>query len=288
MTDQLPQLGPSLQGPPLQPLPPPDQQPLPTPGLPQNSGGPVVVQMMTGMDMSPYLKLVIFGGSGTGKTRFAATAPKPFFIDTQGGTKTLRDWPELLAKVNIARVPEWRFFPPTIAAIKRRDHDLTRDRETFVLDTIDSLQRSNLRAILNAKQGGNKFLPMEHEYKQSGEMLIRLILELRDLEAHVIILMDQTVINDPAEEGRPARYEIRPGVTPKLAKTLVEEFDLVGYLQLNRDQEKFQNIHNILTTQSSDVMWHPKSRFRHLPTQLGNPTFDDLLKAANLYKEQPK
>lgn len=281
---QLPTLGPTLQGVApgaamLQPLPP-----LPTAPVQQ----PQLVQMMTGLDMRPWMKIVIFGGAGVGKTKFAATAPKPFFIDTQDGTLTLKDWPELLQNVNIARVPEWKYAGPTLEAIKRRDHPLTKDRETFVLDTVDSLQRSNIRGILAQKQGGNRYLAQQHEYKQSGEMLIRWLLELRDVQAHVIILMDQTVINDDPEEGKPGRYEIRPGVTPKLSKTLTEEFDLVGYMTLNRDKERFPTIHNILDTESSDIMWHPKSRFRHLPKQLGNPTFDDLLAAFNHHKTASK
>jgi hypothetical protein len=286
----LPQIGPSLQGlpgaPPANLAPLPGPPPLPAP-QPQATPGPQLVEMVTGLDMSDWVKLVVFGGGGCGKTVFAATAPEPFFIDTQRGARVLRDWPELLAKANIAKARSWEALLATIEEIKKGTHPTVKDRTTFILDTIDSAQRANIQYILQGLQGSARFLPMEHHYKQSAEMIRQQVLiPLRDLEKHIIILTEFTPDATPERPNPPTN--IRAGVTPKVASILREEFDMVGYMELNQDTANHPDIFNVLITRAVSTNRMPKSRFRHLPSHLGNPTFPAILDAANTYKEQPK
>src|SRR5215510_4341984 len=42
----------------------------------------------------PWVKALIYGQAGSGKTRFAADAPNPFWFDFESSTETLRHWPE--------------------------------------------------------------------------------------------------------------------------------------------------------------------------------------------------
>lgn len=251
-------------------LPPANSQP--------KASEPRPIEMLTGLDLSPWLKIVVFGDSGCGKTLFAATAPNPIFLDTQNSTTSLRDWPSLAAKCNIARI-KWEHTQIALDMLRDRTHDLCQDRETVVLDTVDSLQRMNLEHVLRGS-GRDPFLPMEHDYKKSGEMLRRFIMDLRDLPMHVIVCMDQTEI---IPEGSKQRF-IRPGVTPKLAKTLREEFDLLGYMAVH-DESTDDRFRNGLMIRSNGQI-QAKSHFRYLPTIIENPTFDTILKAANRYKEQ--
>lgn len=233
-----------------------------------------------GITPSPYLKLLVFGPAGCGKTVFAASAPKPLFLDMEFSTDALLDWPELLGKSKVARIEKWteEGIEGLLKKLYAYDKDPDwGDRETIVLDTADGLQRINLEYVL-ANAGGNQFLPMEHHYKQSGEMLRRFILAIRNLDRHVIIVChsDETIIKETGQ-----RY-MRTGVTPKLGKTLREEFGLFGYMHKS-PYKKDEPYKNALQTQAN-AMIDAKSRYRYLPPIIENPKFDDLLNAIN--KEQ--
>lgn len=271
----LPTIGQALQSvtnPGPQPVIPTGELPQPN-SQPQAKQGPHIVELVTGLDLSPHLKLFIYGDGGSGKTLLAATAPKPLFLDTENSSDTLRDWPEIAKRCKIVRM-KWQHIDTILDKIKN-DPEWA-DRETVILDTVDALQRNNLEFILKAS-GRDPFLPMEHDYKKSGEMLRRLILDIRDLDKHVIVLAHT---KETTPEGT-ALHLIRPGVTPKLAQTLTEEFSFVGYMAVT-NEDPFENA---LQSRGGNPTIQVKSRFKHLPSTIINPTFRVIYDAANKYKE---
>lgn len=266
----------------------------PAPGvqLPPAQPGPAMqpppqtrrIEIMTGLDLQDHLKIVIYGDSGIGKSTFSYSAPAPLILDMQNSTDVLHDWPELRKNCNIWRIPrdsQWETFEEAVKLLKAGQHPSLQGRRTIVLDTVDSLQRGNLEFVLRTG-GGNPFLPMEHHYKQSGEMLRRAILDLRDLPYHVVVVMDQTEIFNEVTGQR----FIRPGVTPKLAKTLREEFSLMAYM-CRSDDHSDQNFHNglIIKPAPDQAIQCKARRGRFLPSIIDRPTFDGLLAAANQHKE---
>lgn len=44
-------------------------------------------------ELPRWMKLLLYGPPGAGKTELAAGAPKPFFLDFERSTETLRDHP---------------------------------------------------------------------------------------------------------------------------------------------------------------------------------------------------
>lgn len=251
-------------------LPTPKQ--LPTTGLPG---------ITFGLAPTPFLKLFIFGPTGAGKTVFGATAPRPLFLDTENSTEALLDWPELSGNCKFARIAKWteEGIEGLLKKLYNQNDPDWEDRETVIVDTADALQRINLEYVL-AKIEGNKFLPMEHHYKQSGEMLRRFILDIRNLKKHVIVFShsDETIVKETGQ-----RY-LRTGVTPKLGKTLREEFGLFGFMMATSDGAK-EPFANVLQTRSNSMI-DAKSRYRYLPPIIQNPKFSDLLNVINKEQEQ--
>lgn len=249
---------------------------------PQNAFGPRPVEILTGIELSNFLNVGIFGPEGAGKTLLAASAPSPLFLDTENSSAALRDWPGLLPMVKVARRVRWAHAEQLLTRLADPKDDWA-DRETVVLDTLDAFQASNLEAIL---KGGktDEFLPMEHHYKKSGEMLRRWLTDLRDLDnRHLIVLCHEKEI---FVEGTGQRF-VRPATTPKVMDVLWRDFDVVGHLRsLRVDWEKDPWENGLQTV--SDAVIRAKSRLRYLPPQIRNPTFNDLLEAFNKYKEQTK
>jgi hypothetical protein len=263
-------IGPLLPGAPQQPV-----------AQPQAAWGPQPVPMLEGVDISSHVSVGVYGGEGTAKTIFAASAPKPLFLDTENSTTSLRDWPELLQNCKIARRLTWKDHSDIILKRLRDPNDPWADRETVVLDTLDAWQNSNLQAILD---GGptDKFLPMEHHYKKSGEMLRRWLTELRDMDRfHLVVLVHEKEVF--IGEGMGAQRFVRPAVTPKVMSVLWNDFDIVGHMRTFMEQptDPFANGLQV----RSDQVIKAKCRLRHLAAQIPNPHFNTILEAFNKSKE---
>ena len=255
------------------PTPPPQQ-------TAQIGFGPRPVEILSGIDISTTVSCGVYGAESVGKTKFAATAPKPLFIDTENSTFALGDWPDILSKVKIARKIKWEAADTILKRLADPKDDWA-DRETVVLDTLDAMQSSNLEWILKSGPG-NKFLPMQHHYKQSAEMIRRWLVDLRDLEGpngqrHLIVLLHEKEIFT-GEDGQSGLRLVRPAATPRVMEVLWRDFDVVGHMR--RLGDDWKEFHNGLQTHNDDII-RAKSRLRYLPQEIWDPTFDHILEAFN-------
>lgn len=80
-------------------------------------------------------KIIIYGGSGMGKSSLAAMAPKPIFLPLDDGTCDLQD---PFTGEDIMQVEECYTFEDTRTALHQ--YDLYDGRETVVIDTATKLQ----------------------------------------------------------------------------------------------------------------------------------------------------
>lgn len=274
----------------LGPKPTPVAAPTATPvtGLPPVSGLPaaptpqgpraIAAEMIDGVDLDPYIKALIYSESGAGKTKFAATWPKPLIIDTENSTETLRDWPELTKNAKIIRLKQWGDLDEILEALRCGDPEFA-DRETLVIDTITELQSRNLSELLEFEAARNSardpFLAHQQDYKKSGEMLRRITTAFRDLPMHMVVNAHST------EDNVNGNLTLRPDLTPKLAKTMKGVFGIQGFLFVT-DEGWDGPFTNCLQTRRNAVV-QAKSRYRHLPPIVENPTFDIILEASTRY-----
>ena len=77
-----------------------------------------------------HIKIAIYGDPGVGKSTFAAKAPKPFFITTDGNYEYLESFCGLLPEDHI-QVESWKEFKDTVA---KWDFD---PYETIVVDLVE-------------------------------------------------------------------------------------------------------------------------------------------------------
>lgn len=248
------------------------------PVMQQMPSAPVIAaaSLINGVNMSRFVKALIYAEPGAGKTVFAATAPKPLIIDTENSTEVLGDWPELLAEAKIVRLVKWEHLDALIQAIRAGDPAFA-DRQTLVLDTVSELQRRNLDELLDFKAGidksRNRFLAHQGDYKESGEMMRRIVTSLRDLDMHLIVLAHAKEVNDNGS------LVMRPDLTPKLQDTMRGIFGIQGFMYEQNDDWNAP-FTNYLQTRSNAVV-QAKSRYRFLPPIVQNPTFGHVLAAAH-------
>lgn len=85
-------------------------------------------------------RLLVYGVEGSGKSTFAAGAPKTLFLGSEGGTLYL----------NVSRLPEphsWQDVSDSLAAVRHEPHDY----ETLVIDPLNWLEPMCWSAVTGGK-----------------------------------------------------------------------------------------------------------------------------------------
>lgn len=228
---------------------------------------------------SKYLKILVYGMPGTGKTVFTATAPNPLIVDVEKGSHSINNHPELrhvqaLEFKSIFQVEQLINFlgakEPALDAY-----------ETIVIDSYSELQKRDLDEIVRveaAKDAArNKYLPIGADYNVNTEHMRQIASALRDLDRHIIV----TCHVKEEKDDTTGRLLVRPNLTPKLAGTLAGIFDVVGYMSTTTQGE------NTIRT----LQVHPtvnvtaKTRIGNLPAVIENPTFSDIYTAFTTTKD---
>ena len=225
-------------------------------------------------ERTPYLKCLFYGMPGVGKTKLSASAPGALVVDAEHGTRTLMNHPEL-GNVKVLSV---KSFDDVMALFWELQEGKLEDVQTVVIDSISELQKRQMDDLLreNAVKDKNRspYLPFMQDYKLNTEVLRRLIVSFRDLERNLIVTAHAVEDKDESD----GRVFWRPAVTPKFAETLLGIMDVVGFMSLDVDREGKQT-RTLQIMPSRRVV--AKTRIGGLPPVLTNPTFDDLLAAAN-------
>jgi len=210
-----------------------------------------------------YLKALLYGLPGVGKTTLAASGPDCLVIDIERGTKSLL-LEERFEAVQICEPDSFQDVDDLFWAI--RNKHLT--PKSLSLDSISEFQRVHLDEILEAahKKDPSKvdqYLAQQQHYRLSTEMMRRHVLAFRELPLHFIVTAH--AIEDKDELGKIA---IRPAVTPKLSGTLIGMMDLIGYLEVDEKGERRLTCRPTRRIQA-------KNRIG-LPTEIKNPTWADI------------
>ena len=134
-----------------------------------------------------YLKCMIYGPEGVGKTTLAAGAPNVFYIDNERSSDTLRFTPGLQHTKVV--------FPDNTKELIQLTKEFRRSPkyDTLVLDSVSQLQDDQLLDHMNEKfkdkmSAVERHLPLFREFRISTQMLKELFRELQRCEKNVILI----------------------------------------------------------------------------------------------------
>ena len=136
-----------------------------------------ILETATSVAKVRALKLLVFGPAKSGKTTLAATAPKVLFLDTEGGTMSIRD-----TDADVLRITDWNMMDETVKELVMGGHGY----ESVALDSVTMLQE------LAGEKAGllNMILSPKGEPRQAygaiGAMIRHKILQLNMLPMNVI------------------------------------------------------------------------------------------------------
>ena len=173
-----------------------------------------------------FVKLLLYGPPGVGKTRFCADAPKPIWFDVERSAETFRRIPELA---------EQKFLvPETFDEMFDFAKQIVKDKayETIVIDTIGQAQDNNIRQYLETETNHgakrSKYLALWADYRISTEMLSAFFQFLQDSPIHVILIAHDKEEIHPETKNI---VRIRPDLTPALAKGITGLVNVVAYME---------------------------------------------------------
>jgi len=224
-------------------------------------------------ELDSYLKALIMGESGAGKTYCSVTAPNPVIMLTErnGMQSVKQSNPDALVAY-CSTANECRDF--LLAAM---NGDLPDHVETIVIDGITEVQQIMIDDILANKGGGDRKMSLP-DWGVLGDRMRRFLRCLRDLPYHVVAT---TLVNHELNDAT-GEMRVFPLVqSKKLPSMMAANFNVVGLL-FKREVEGVDDKKTVVRK----IMVEGPSRFMVKPcTPIGGILDADLGEWVNMWKE---
>ncbi len=213
-----------------------------------------------------FLKLLIYGNYGVGKTTLSCSALEVpsmrdvLMINAEAGDQSVGHMKDLDAIV----VPTFRMLGQIheylkqhckardagdtkelikmeafLREVDKKDIDVPREYRTVILDTLTELEAycfEQLLGITDTTRLDEEVQSAEWgEYKKNNHMILRLVRRFRDLPMHVIFTCAEKYTQDETK-----KFKYTPDLTGKLAKKVQGFMDMVGYYAQGKDGDKIQ------------------------------------------------
>lgn len=261
---------------------------------------------------SRYLKLLIYGPFGSGKTTLAASSvyvpemKDVIYISVEGGELSLSEFPDDLVDNNItvrnfrqvARVFEFlrahcRYRDSGDDAklieqesrLRGEEVKIPRKYRTVVIDTLSEVAVYMTHQILGMNL---ETMPLDEEPAPSdirdwGKLLgmeRNFVRSIRDLPMHVVMVCPEIQIEVGTKDNK--RTLIRPAFQGRFIQEVAGFFDVVGYLRTATNPDASKGELRRLDLQRG-IAYDPKNRIQAIKVPfINNPTMADLV--VPLYK----
>lgn len=157
----------------------------------------VAARIMSVNDVSPFVKVLVFGANGSGKTRFAASAPKCLIIDiNEEGTRSA-----VGTDAEVFPCRTWEDIGHIYWYLKGGDHEY----ESVAIDTITAMQALAMSFVLDEAEerdpSREKRSPDKRSYGRAGTLVQSMVWAFRNLDMHVIFTAQvRRIIDDDTGE----------------------------------------------------------------------------------------
>lgn len=179
-------------------------------------------------DLEDYKRILAFGRSGVGKTRFAASAPNVLMIDVneKGTSSVRRDF-----NPNVFPVEYWEEINDVYWYLAAGDHPY----ESYAIDGITSMQVLCQKFVLGdeisrdaSRDPDMMSRPM---WGKVGELMRTQIINFRNLPMNgVFTALQRTRYVGDEEDAEDADSMLTPACSPSVAGTLEAAVGVIGWL----------------------------------------------------------
>ena len=254
-----------------------------------------------------FLKLLIYGNYGVGKTTLACSALEVpsmnnvLMINAEAGDLSVDNLDDLDAITitnfrALGRINEYlkqhckaRDADDTEELIKmeaflrgidEKDIKEPRKYRTVILDSLSELESycfDQLLGITDTTRLDEETQSAEWgEYKQNNNMMLRLVRAFRDLPMHVIFTCAEKYTQDETK-----KFKYTPDMTGKLSKKIQGFMDMVGYYAQGKDGDKVQR--KLFVMPSALGKYDAKHRYQSFnKDHFTDPTIGSMLREVGL------
>lgn len=177
-------------------------------------------------ELKTNLVMMVYGRSGTGKTHFGSTFPKPIlFIDTnERGTETIA----LEEDIDVVRVTEWAEMDELYWALFDKTTDV--QYASIVVDQVSNLQDIGMAEVLRKGRKGRDETFTQRNWGQLSGMLKQWISDFRDLsDNYNLLLIAHERVNEGGDDDEEAiEPSIGARVMPSVSAFLDGAVDSIG------------------------------------------------------------
>lgn len=177
-------------------------------------------------------RILLYGSTGVGKTRFAASAPSPFFIDTDKGGRTLQRLHVPFVPINDSDRASY-VIRDMLEALRTDKEPFDKLKvETIVFDSLTTLAEMLLYESMRYPSGGNPRRdplmekPVWDDYNAVKTRINDLIRRCKDMDKNVIAIAGDQIERD---EQR-GTYVGKPALVGSYRNLIGYDFDEVYYM----------------------------------------------------------
>lgn len=205
----------------------------------------ILDQIQPVSELETNLVMLVYGRSGTGKTAFGATFPKPcLFIDTnERGTETIKQEED----VDVVRVTEWAQLDELYWALVNKETDV--EYTSIVIDQITNLQDLGMAEVLRKSRKGRDETFTQRNWGQLSGMLKQTISDWRELaEQYNLLFIAHERIDEPGDdEEESIEPTIGARVMPSVGSFLDGAVDSIGstYIKERWETEDKEEVRHV-------------------------------------------
>lgn len=226
-------------------------------------------------EASPYLKLLLYGLNGKGKTRTAAKAPRPLIIDcNEEGTLSVRNY----KGAEVFNATTWEDLTFIYWLLKSGKHKY----KTVVIDTLTMMQDICTRHVLKDSSDRD---PMkdprtmsQREWGKLAEFMNPMLLDFRNLPMHVVFVAQQRTVDNDEEE----KIEKVPQLSPKIRLNATSCVGVIGHISQRpirrggKGKKEKVEYHTVMLTGPHEV-YTTKDRTGVLPRNMIDPSVNKII-----------
>jgi AAA domain len=229
-------------------------------------------------EITPHAKVLVYGDNGSGKTRFAASAPKCLIVDvTEEGTRSAAgSGSHYLTADTFDDIGQIYWY------LRSGKHKF----ESVAIDTITAMENVALAMVLDEAENRDptreRRMPDQRSWGRANELVKGMLMAYRNLPMHVIFTAQARDVIDRETEELTARTVDLPAGSRGVAMGMV---GILGYLEprevtVKRGSERKREWRDTLYVGPHET-FSTKDRTNNLGKLVLNPTMDKIIQAWN-------
>ena len=236
-------------------------------------------------EAEPYVKVLLYGKNGKGKTRAGATAPDLIICDVnEKGTKSIRSYPG----VEVFHAKNWEDVVWFYWFLRGGEHKY----KSFMIDTITGMQAICMKQVLKEAEdrdpAKDPAIASQRDYGKVNNLMKEQLLNFRNLPMHCVFIAQERTF-DNEETGESERV---PDLSPGCRGVATASVDFIGHIRakeiraVNKRTKKEVKKWRTIMLIGPHETYLTKDRSGVLPRLVVDPTIPGIIDAANSLEDE--